>query len=207
MIVVHPNNPTGSYIHPEDADGPRQLVSRPRLGADRRRGLSAVSPRWRPRAGDSFAARNDVLTFTLGGLSKSAGLPQLKLAWIVVGGPDDLVDRRPRSSRLHRRRLSLGEHSGGPGRSGSFVAASELVRNAIAARCRNNLEILRDMAAARLPAVTVPPVGGGWSALVRLPAVLDDEEIALRLLTERGVAVQPGFFFDLPTTAPWCSAC
>jgi aspartate/methionine/tyrosine aminotransferase len=71
------------------------------------------------------------------------------------------------------------------------------LQHTIAERCRANLEILR-RAAADHPAVSVPRVGGGWSVVVRLPAILDDEELALRLLTQRGVAVQPGFFFDLP---------
>lgn len=196
MIVVHPNNPTGSYIHPESAEA---LASR-----CRDRGWALIADEvflpfpldGGPGARNTFAARNDVLTFTLGGLSKSAGLPQLKLAWIAVGGPDDLVgDALDRLSYIADAYLSVSTLVALA--SPDILAASELVRNSIAARCRNNLGFLREMAASQ-PAVTVPPVGGGWSALVRLPAVLDEEEMALRLLTERGVAVQPGFFFDLP---------
>ena len=71
------------------------------------------------------------------------------------------------------------------------------VREAIATRCRENLAALRD-AAAELPAVTVPRVGGGWSAVVRIPAVVGEEELVLELLHEDSVAVYPGYFFDFP---------
>jgi len=197
VIMVHPNNPTGSYVHPEDADALVRIC--------RDRGWALIADEvflpfpldGGPGAQTTFAARNDALTFTLGGLSKSTGLPQLKLAWIAVGGPDELVDDAlDRMSYIADAYLSVSApvalacpH---------LLAESEIVRNTIAARCRNNFAILREMAASQ-PAVTIPAVGGGWSALVRLPAVLDDEEIAINLLTERGVAVQPGFLFDLPS--------
>jgi alanine-synthesizing transaminase len=196
VIVVHPNNPTGSHVHPEDADGLARIC--------RDRSWALIADEvflpfpldGGPGARDTFAARHDVLTFTLGGLSKSAGLPQLKLAWIAVGGPDELVDDAlDRLEYIADAYLSVSTPVALA--SPHILAASEIVRNAIAARCRSNLGFLREMAASQ-PAVTVPPVGGGWSALVRLPAVLDDEEMALRLLTDRGVAVQPGFLFDLP---------
>ncbi len=197
VIVVHPNNPTGSYVHPESAEA---LALR-----CRERGWALIADEvflpfpldGGPGARNTFVTRKDVLTFTLGGLSKSAGLPQLKLAWIVVSGPDELADEAlDRLSYIADAYLSVSTPVALA--SGQILAASEKVRDAIAARCRSNLGILREMAISQ-PAVTVPPVGGGWSALVRLPAVLDDEEIAIRLLTERGVAVQPGFLFDLPS--------
>ena len=197
MIVVHPNNPTGSYIHPESAEALALKC--------RDRGWALIADEvflpfpldGGPGDQSTFAARNDVLTFTLGGLSKSAGLPQLKLAWIAVSGPDELADEAlDRLSYIADAYLSVSTPVALA--SPRILAASEIVRDAIAARCRSNLAILREMAASQ-PAVTVPPVGGGWSALIRLPAVLDDEEIAIRLLTERGVAVQPGLLFDLPS--------
>jgi len=72
------------------------------------------------------------------------------------------------------------------------------VRTAIAERCRANLGRLRETAA-RTPAVTVAEPGGGWSAAVRVPALVAEEELVLELLREDGVAVQPGYFFDFPT--------
>jgi len=197
LIVVHPNNPTGSFVHPEDADALARIC--------RDRGWALIADEvFLPfpldggaGARDTFAARTDVLTFTLGGLSKSAGLPQLKLAWIAVGGPDDRVNEAlDRLSYIADAYLSVSTPVALA--TPQILAASAGVRSAIALRCRSNLAILREMAAP-LPAVAVPPVGGGWSAILRVPAVLDDEEMAIRLLTERGVAVQPGYLFDLPT--------
>ncbi len=196
VIVVHPNNPTGSHVHPEDA---AILAAR-----CRGRGLALLADEvflpfpldGGPGAEHSFAKPSESLTFTLGGLSKSLGLPQLKLAWIVVGGPDELVARAlERLEYIADAYLSVSTpvSLAAP----RLIQEGATVQRAIAARCRSNLEILRK-ATAELPALSVPSVSGGWSALVRLPAVLDDEEIALRLLTEWGVAVQPGFFFDLP---------
>ena len=195
-IVVHPNNPTGSYIHPEDADALARSC--------RERGWALVADEvflpfpldGGPGSERSFATRDDTLTFTLGGLSKSAGLPQLKLAWIVVSGSDPLVTAAlARLEYIADAYLSVSTPVALA--TPRILSMSDTVRNAITDRCRGNLAILRKMAAS-LPAVTVPRVGGGWSALVRLPAVLDDEEIAVRLLSERGVAVQPGYLFDLP---------
>lgn len=196
VIVVHPNNPTGNHVHPEDAAdlaglcrdrGLALLVDEVFLPFPLDGGLGSES---------SFASRSDALTFSLGGLSKSVGLPQLKLAWIVVGGPNSLVS--PALQRLEYiadayLSVSTPVALAAP----RLIPAAADVQSAIAARCRSNLETLRRVAAA-LPALSVPTTGGGWSALLRLPAVLDDEEFALRLLTERGVAVQPGFLFDLP---------
>ena len=197
VIVVHPNNPTGSHIHPEDGATLAKIC--------RDRGWALVADEvflpfvldGGPGSETSFASRNDVLTFTLGGLSKSIGLPQLKLSWMVVGGPGDLVtETLDRLEYIADAYLSVNTpvalavpH---------LLVAATTIRSAITDRCRTNLETLRSMAAS-LPAACVPPVGGGWSAILRLPAVLDDEEMAIRLLTERGVAVQPGFLYDLPT--------
>ena len=118
------------------------------------------------------------------------------MAWIISGGPADLVSAAlDRLDYIADAYLTVGTPVA--------LAASRLtssaaaLHHAIAERCRANLATLR-RAAKDHPAVSVPRVGGGWSVVVRLPAVLDDEELALRLLTQQGVAVQPGFFFDLP---------
>jgi hypothetical protein len=149
-----------------------------------------------PAPAPSFAADRGALTFTLGGLSKSVGLPQLKLAWIVASGP-------PEISAAALERLEFVADTFLSVASPVQLALPALlreggaVRAAIAARCGENLATLRG-AAAELPAVTVPPVGGGWSALLRIPAVVGEEELVLELLDKDGVAVHPGYFFDFP---------
>lgn len=196
VIVVHPNNPTGSFVHPEDAAA---LAS-----ACRDRGLALVADEvflpfpldGGPGADASFAATDQCLTFTLGGLSKCLGLPQLKLAWVVASGPEATVQEAlDRLDWIADAYLSVSTPVAlaAP----ELLAAAAPVGAAIAGRCRRNLAALRTAAAA-LPAASVPSVGGGWSASLRLPAVVDEEELALRLLVARGVAVQPGYLYDLP---------
>jgi aspartate/methionine/tyrosine aminotransferase len=196
MVVVHPNNPTGSFIHPDDAS--------PIAGRCRERGLALVADEvflpfvldGGPGEDSSFASVDECLTFTLGGLSKSLGLPQLKLAWIAVNGPDELVEASlDRLDYIADAYLSVGTPVSLA--TPRLLAEATAVGDSISERCRTNLERLRTIAASR-PWVTVPRVGGGWSVPIRLPAVLDDEAMALRLLVERGVAVQPGYLFDLP---------
>ena len=196
VILVHPNNPTGSHVHPDDAAAVEALCR------DRDWALivDEVFLPYRldggPGSTRSFAGADRCLNFTLGGLSKMAGLPQVKLGWVVVGGPDE--EKQHALERLdYIADAYLSVNTPAALAAPRLITSAEAVQAAIGDRCRRNLEVLRS-AAAEVPAVTVPPVGGGWSALVRLPAIVDDEVLALQLLTEHGVAVQPGYFFDLP---------
>ena len=196
LIVVHPNNPTGSFVHPDDADALESLCAR--------RGWALIADEvfldypldGGAGAGTTFAARRRALTFTLGGLSKSVGLPQLKLAWIAASGPRRLVG--PALERLDYvadtfLSVAMPVQLALP----ALLRRGAATRRAILARCRANLRTLRTLAR-RLPAVEVPPVGGGWSAVLRYPAVIGEEELALDLLRRDGVAVHPGYFFDFP---------
>jgi len=181
IVVVNPNNPTGSYVPSSEQDALARL------------GLPILSDEVfldYPLDGrGSTFVRDDVLTFTLGGLSKSAGLPHFKLAWIRVSGPG----RREALEALELiadNFLSVATPV--------QVALPELLRlgtgicASISARTRTNLATLRALAS---PAMQVLPVEGGWSAVVRVPRVMTDDELALALL-DRGVVVQPGYFFD-----------
>lgn len=181
ILVVHPNNPTGSYVSPSEQD------------ALARYGLPIVSDEVfldypLEGAGTTFV-RDDVLTFTLGGLSKSAGLPHFKLGWIRVSGPgktealealemiaDNYLSVATPVQIVLPELLSLGA----------------MIRNEISQRTRRNLATLR---AIDNPKIEVLPVEGGWSAVLRVPRVRTDDELALHLL-DCGVFVQPGYFFD-----------
>lgn len=192
VVVVHPNNPTGSHLDPDDAAWLTYACAT--------RGWALVVdevflayPLDAPRV-TSFAATGQCLTFVLGGLSKLAGLPQLKLSWIVVSGPTAEVEAALEGlDYIADSYLSVSTPVALA--TAELLRAAAPVEQAIANRCRGNLAALRSVAA-RLPAVTVPPVGGGWSAMVRVPAVLDEEELALGLLERHSVAVHPGYFFD-----------
>jgi len=193
VVVVHPNNPTGSFVHPNDRE---RLVA---LCAERDWVLIADEvflPY--PLDGDSgegttFAAVEGCLCCTLGGLRISLGLPQLKLAWIVMTGPGELVEHALDGfDYIADAYLSVSTPTtlAAP----SLLAAGATVSDAIADRCRTNLETLRHLVSDH-GAVTLAPVGGGWSVVLRVPSVLGEEELCL-LLLECGVAVHPGHFFS-----------
>jgi aspartate/methionine/tyrosine aminotransferase len=195
LLVVSPNNPTGSYL----AAGELSIMT----GVCRDRGwaliadevfadypLDAVDPL------TDIACRADVLSFTLGGLSKTVGLPQLKMAWCIAGGP-----RAARDSALAAIELVADSYLsvGTPVQ----AAAAELlrggasVRAAIQERTRRNLAALRQ-AAADYPSCDVLRTEGGWSSVVRVPSTRSEEEITLHLLRAEHVLVHPGYFFDFP---------
>lgn len=186
IVVVNPNNPTGSYIAAAEQDTLATC------------GLPVVSDEvFHPYA---FAAaapslvREDVLTFTLGGLSKSAGLPHYKLGWIRLSGP-----RRQRRDAIAAVELIadnfLSVATPVQQALPELFRAGKTIRDAIRARTRENLDgAIR--AVELVPAARLLPVEGGWTAVIRLPGVESDEELALRLLVEEGVIVHPGYFFD-----------
>ena len=186
ILLVNPNNPTGSYLAAEEKDS---LASA---------GLPIVSDEvfldYPLEGTGSTFAREDVLTFTLGGLSKSAGLPQVKLAWIRVSGPGRAaaLDALETISDTY---LTVGTpvQAALP----AILALLPVMRARIAERLRTNLGLLRREIASA-PALSVLPVEGGWSAVIRAPRSLSDEQLALALLDE-GVVVQPGYFFDFET--------
>jgi len=197
VAVVHPNNPTGSYVHPHDAD---TIVS---LCSDRRLALIVDEvflpyPLGAPHPPpESFAATRGCLCFALGGLSKWVGLPQLKLAWIVIGGPEDeaseALDRLCHISDTYLS-VSTPVALATP----QLIEDGRSIRRAITDRCVDNLDTLKSLAVAS-PPITLAEPAGGWNAVLRFPNVIDEESLCIRLLAEHGVAVHPGYFFDFPT--------
>lgn len=199
VIVVSPNNPTGSYVTRAEVD---RLAA---VCAERGWALIAdeVFADYRLEAETPFtdlAAHGlPCLTFTLGGFSKSLGLPQLKLGWIVAGGP-----AAPRDEALHHLAfvadsfLSVGTpvQEAAP----ALLSAAAPVRAAIHARVSENLAALRRHVAAT-PAAALLRVEGGWSAPVRVPATRGEERLVLDLLERERILVYPGYFFDFPREA------
>jgi hypothetical protein len=132
--------------------------------------------------------------FRLGGLSKSAGLPQVKLGWIAVDGPPTLV-----AGALDRLELicdtylsvSTPAQVGAP----SLIEQGRDVRDRILERTRGNHRLLASRVA-NAPGVSMLNADGGWSAVLRVPATASEEQIALDLLERHGVVVHPGYLFD-----------
>ena len=146
-----------------------------------------------------IAVANGPLVFGLGGLSKTVGLPQLKLGWIVVGGEARLRDDALRA-------LELVADSYLSVSTPVQVAAAELlhrgaaIRDGILQRVRMNLTALRGIVA-RFEAATLLACEGGWYAVVRVPSTRSEEELILDLLERERVLVHPGYFFDFPHEA------
>jgi len=138
--------------------------------------------------------RSSVLTFSLGGASKSLGLPQIKLAWTVVGGPASERDEALAGLELIADTfLSVGTpvQTAAPG----LLRDAAPVRQAIQDRVAANLQRVRELARA-FPACDVLRVEGGWSAVIRVPATRAEEQLVIDLLDRERVLVHPGYFFD-----------
>ena len=143
------------------------------------------------------AAREESLAFSLGGLSKSAGLPGWKLGWIRIGGP--AAERRRIAAVLELVADTYLSVATPVQRAlGGLLALAPRIQTAIRDRLRRNLAAL-EAAAAVLPEVDLFKPQAGWSAVLRVPHLLGDEELALGVLRQAGVLVHPGYFFDFAT--------
>jgi aspartate/methionine/tyrosine aminotransferase len=193
ILIVSPNNPTGSFLHRDD------LAAISTLAAER--GWAIIGDEVfadypldpAPHAAHVLSG-GDVLTFSLGGLSKSAGLPQLKLGWIGFGGPQPDVDRALAAYEvIADTYLSVSTPV--------MAAAVELiehgtaVRAQILTRLRRNLSSLRTLAASH-PEIDVLRVEGGWTAVIQVPQLRSEESLVVELLERDDVLVHPGYFFD-----------
>jgi alanine-synthesizing transaminase len=194
VLVVSPNNPTGSRLRSDDREWLAELAAE--------RGLALISDEvfadylLTEREGRvSLAGESRALTFVLGGLSKSAGLPQMKLAWTLVSGPSNLVEEAlGRLEIIADSYLSVATPV--QRAAGEMIRLAPAVRLQIHARLRQNLQALRAVTRTA-PALTLYEPEGGWSAVLRLPATRTEEEWVFALLERHGVVVHPGYFFDI----------
>ncbi|HXK11363.1 MAG TPA: pyridoxal phosphate-dependent aminotransferase [Vicinamibacteria bacterium] len=199
VVVVSPGNPTGAFLKLEEREALERLCAE--------RGMALVSDevfadfafREDPRRAASAARDGEALVFALGGLSKSCGLPQLKLAWTAVTGPEAL--RRDALARLEvvadtYLSVSTPVQVAAP----SLLARREELQEPIRERIFENLGALRSALRPGSPATLLEPEGG-WYAVLRVPATRSEEERVTRLLDERDVLVHPGYFFDFPGEA------
>ncbi|HEX6243749.1 MAG TPA: pyridoxal phosphate-dependent aminotransferase, partial [Polyangiales bacterium] len=191
IVSVNPNNPTGSFLKRDElallAGTGLPLVS-DEVFAD-----YALS---RPPALPSVLANpHEQLVFRLSGLSKELALPQLKLAFTCIAGPEPLV--RAACARLeHIADAYLSPATPVQLALPALLERRPSVQGEILARLRQNQATLRRALANSC--ATPLHVEGGWYAVVRLPDVMSDEALCLELLTSRRVIAQPGYFFDLP---------
>ena len=197
IVVVSPNNPTGSVVDDEQlhaltavARAHDVAVIADEVFADYM--LSGSAP-------TSVLRQDTALTFALGGLSKSAGLPQLKLGWIAVGGPSEQVEAAiERLETICDAYLSVSTPV--------QLAASSLltegapVRAQIQRRIRENYDCL-ERTVREHPSCTLLPAEAGWYAVVQVPAIRPEEAIVIDLFEHTGILVHPGYFFDFEREA------
>jgi alanine-synthesizing transaminase len=192
LMLVHPNNPTGSFVKANEREKIAAVCAQADLAivADEVFLDYAHDGVARP----SFATSSTALTFTLSGLSKIAGVPQMKAAWIGVSGPDGLV--REATARLEviaDTYLSINapvQHA-----LPVLLEQGRSIQEQISARVAADLQSL-DVQLASQRLVTRLDVEGGWYAVLRVPVTRSDEDLAIVLLEQRGVLVHPGHFYD-----------
>jgi len=197
LLVVNPNNPTGSFVKRHELT---QLVH---MCAERRIALIAdevfADYDFEPDAASDRGRvmdRDETLVFSLGGLSKSVGLPQVKLGWIAVAGPAGVVD-----AALERLEIVCDTYLSvsTPVQAGAaeLLERGRPIRAQIQARAAANYRRLVERNAAA-PACRVLRSEGGWYAVLQVPTFRSEEELVLDLLVSDGVLAHPGYFFDFP---------
>jgi aspartate/methionine/tyrosine aminotransferase len=192
VLLVHPNNPTGSYVRKEELEQLEELC--------RERNLALVVDEvFLDYALDghkrrTFAANHEVLTFTLSGLSKIAALPQMKVAWLAVTGPEAQVrGALDRLEIIADTYLSL--NSPTQWAFPTLFAQRHELQPQILERTRRNWASLKE-AIAPESSVELLDAEGGWYAVLRTKSEEADEDSAIRLLREGGILVHPGNFYD-----------
>jgi len=207
VIVVHPNNPTGHFTSPAEAArlsalcaarGMAVIADEVFLDFVLDDGNAPVEER-RPAHGapHSFAANSGALTFTLSGLSKISGLPQMKAAWLVVSGPELW-----KSQALARLEVIADTYlsPNAPVQLAlpAFLELRSGFQRQALARMRQNLaELDRQLAGHKT--CSRLKIEGGWYAILRVPATRSEEDLAIELLTTQGVYIHPGHFYDFPS--------
>ena len=197
ILLVNPNNPTGSFVKREELDAVADVCGR--------RGIALIVDEvfadYELHAGaggvrGQVLARNDLLTFGLGGLSKSIGLPQAKLGWIAVAGPEAVA--RAALARLEFAcdtylSVSTPVQSAAP----ALMERGAAIRRQIQERVSTNYRGIVE-AVALAPSCRILPAEGGWYAVMQVPFLEPEEDLVLELLAKHDVLVHPGYFFDFP---------
>ena len=194
-IVVHPNNPTGHYTRPADAAKLNAICSARHLAVIADEVFLDFTLLEKQPA--SFGTNTGTLTFTMSGLSKISGLPQMKVAWLVVSGPE------PRKMQALARLEVIAD---------TYLSMNAPVQLATPAlleqrhgfqkqllsRVRKNLAELDSQLSTKTFCSRLE-IEGGWYVVLRVPATRSDEDLAIDLLARKNVYVHPGHFYDFPS--------
>jgi alanine-synthesizing transaminase len=195
VIVVHPNNPTGHFAKSEEAAKVNEICSA--------RGMALIADEVfldfsiTEQEPQSFAANRGALTFTMSGLSKISGLPQMKVAWLIITGPEPWKTQAlARLEVIADTYLSMNApvQLAIP----AFLKQRESFQDQLKTRVRKNLAGLDRQLATQKPCSRLH-LEGGWYAILRVPATRSDEDLAIHLLNTKNLYVHPGHFYDFPS--------
>jgi alanine-synthesizing transaminase len=197
VLVVHPNNPTGSYVHKrelarmiEKCHQEKVAIIADEVFADYAFGADAERV-------VTHAENSEALTFTLSGLSKISALPQMKLGWMVVSGPRELcAEAQARLEVIADTYLSVSAPVALA--TPKWLAHRQPIQSQILERVQANLRKLDELLKPSIP-ISRLKVEGGWYAILRVPATRNDEDWAAEFLTQSGVSLHPGHFYDFPS--------
>lgn len=196
ILVVSPNNPTGGWLKRDELAALVELCAAHHvvLVGDEVFADYPIDPA--PGAIRTVLDQEEVLTVSLGGLSKSVGLPQLKLGWMALRGP--AAQLHPALMRLEIiADAYLSVNTPVQVAAPALLEAGQWVRREILSRALGNYRELRH-AVAQHPACQLLRCEGGWSAVIRIPHTMPEDERVIRLLEQSRVLVHPGYFFDFP---------
>ena len=192
VIVVHPNNPTGHFTKLEEMRKLNEICET--------RGIAIIADEvfldfaLKEKVIPTFVANSGALTFTMSGLSKMCGLPQMKAAWLAVSGPEALrMDALARLEVIADTYLSMSAPI--QWAMPTLLGQRHAFQKQVIDRVSENLSEL-DRQLARQKSCSRLEVEAGWNAVIRVPATHTDEELALELLATQGVYIHPGHFYD-----------
>ncbi len=194
VIIVNPNNPTGSFLGKEDVSFVKRACVEQNCAivCDEVFLDYTLDPQI---AIPSLAGEKAALTFVLGGLSKAVGLPQMKLSWIVINGPTEKVKEASRRMEMicdTYLSVSTPAQNALP----LWLKEGASARQDILKRIRKNFSVLSSMASYGVQCLNAQ---GGWYAVLALPPGICEETFSLDLLREKQVYTHPGYFFDFET--------
>ncbi|MGA8143856.1 MAG: pyridoxal phosphate-dependent aminotransferase [Candidatus Acidiferrales bacterium] len=194
IIVVHPNNPTGHFTKSGELSKLNQICVERQIAIIADQVFLDYSLSAKPQL--TFSGNREALTFTMSGLSKISGLPQMKVAWLITSGPERLkVQALERLEVIADIYLSMNApiQLAAP----AFLEQRHQFQKQLMSRVRENLAEL-DRQLSTQKSCSRLDLAGGWYAVIRVPATRSDEDFAIDLLSSKSVYLHPGHFYDFP---------
>jgi hypothetical protein len=198
VVLVNPNNPTGSYVKRAELQALSRLCAQRRIALVSDEVFSDYALGPDAERVSTLVGVEECLAFSMSGLSKVAGLPQMKLGWIVTSGPAALrTEAIEKLEWIADTYLSVSTPVACA--AARLLVSGALVQRQIRERTAANLAVAKEALAGS--AAGILAVEGGWYVTLRMPRIRGEEDWAIHLLSQEGVLTQPGFFYDFESEA------